>query len=269
MIEWSVNPEIFSIGPLAVRWYGLLFAMSFFIGFQIMTWIFKLEKRSEKDLNDLVWYMIAGTVVGARIGHCLFYSPGYYLSNPLEILALWHGGLASHGAAVGILIVMYYYTKTHKGINYLWVFDRVVVTVALAAFFIRMGNLFNSEIYGKPTDGTWGFIFKYVDNVPRHPTQLYEALAYLAIFVFLFFYYKKNYKTLKEGAIFGYFLIGIFGFRIFVEYFKENQEAFESSMPLNMGQLLSIPLVIAGVIILFRAKEKIIEKPKNEKLINR
>ncbi len=254
MIEWNINPELFSVGIFSIRWYGLLFAMSFFIGFQIMTWIFKIEKKSEKDLNDLVWYMILGTVIGARLGHCLFYSPMYYLSNPLEILAIWHGGLASHGAAIGILTAMYYYTKNRKGISYLWIFDRVVVTVALAAVFIRMGNLFNSEIYGKPTSGNWGFIFTAVDNIPRHPTQIYEAVAYLVIFIFLFVLYKKHTTKIKEGLLFGYFLVGIFGFRIFVEYFKENQEAFESALPMNMGQILSIPLVILGVYLILRTR---------------
>ncbi len=255
MIEWSVNPEIFSVWIFSIRWYGLLFALSFLVGFKIMDWIFKIEKKSEKDLNDLVWYMIIGTVVGARLGHCLFYSPMYYLSNPLEILAIWHGGLASHGAAIGILIAMYYYTKSRKGISYLWIFDRVVITVALAAVFIRLGNLFNSEIYGKPTNGNWGFIFTAVDNIPRHPTQIYEALAYLLIFIFIFLLYKKYTTKIEEGLLFGYFLVGIFGFRIFVEFFKENQETFESSLPLNMGQLLSIPLVILGIYLIRRAKK--------------
>lgn len=253
MIEWNVNPEIFALGPFSVRWYGVLFAGSFFIGLQIMTWIFKLEKKSEKDLNALVWYMIGGTVVGARLGHCLFYAPTYYLTHPLEILFIWHGGLASHGAAVGILTAMYFYVKSRKGISYLWSFDRVVITVALAGAMIRLGNLFNSEIYGKPTGGDWGFVFKLVDDVPRHPTQLYEAIAYIAVFVFLYLYYKKNYKTLPDGLLFGYFLSFVFGFRIFVEYFKENQESFENSMPLNMGQILSIPLVIFGLYLIKRA----------------
>lgn len=261
MIEWNVNPEIIRVWMFSIRWYGVLFALSFLIGFQIMTWIFKREKKSEKDLNDLVWYMILGTVIGARLGHCLFYNPTYYLSNPLEILAVWHGGLASHGAAIGILLAIYLYTKKREGIGYLWIFDRVVITVALGGAFIRLGNLMNSEIYGKPTNGNWGFIFTSVDNIPRHPTQIYEAIAYLIIFVFLFYNYKNSKSRLKDGVLFGYFLIGVFGFRIFVEFFKENQEAFEATLPLNMGQILSIPLVLLGLYLVFNKrtdkKEKI------------
>lgn len=255
MITWNVSPEIFSLGPIHVRWYGLLFAMSFIVGYQIFTWIFKIEKRSENDLNDLVWYMILGTVIGARLGHCLFYNPDYYLSHPLEILMVWKGGLASHGAAIGILTAIYLFVKKRPKFTYLWVMDRIVITVALAAFFIRMGNLFNSEIVGKPTDLPWGFVFTSIDNVPRHPAQLYEAIAYLIIFFILFFQYKKQKENIRDGFLFGEFLIGIFGFRFFVEFIKENQSLFENSMSLNMGQILSIPLVILGIYLLAIRKE--------------
>jgi prolipoprotein diacylglyceryl transferase len=201
MITWDVSPEIFSIGPISIRWYGLLFAASFLIGFQIMTRIFKNEKKSQKDLNDLLWYMIIGTIVGARLGHCLFYNPEYYLSNPLEILKTWKGGLASHGAAVGIVTAIYFYSKKKVGQSFLWVMDRVVITVALAGFFIRTGNLMNSEILGKVTDVPWAFKFvnAYVNEpmLPRHPAQLYEALSYLAIFVILFFIYQKSFKEIQ------------------------------------------------------------------------
>ncbi len=252
MIEWNINPEIVRIGAFAIRWYGLLFVLSFLVGMEIMSWIFRQEKKNKKDLEDLAWYVILGTIIGARLGHCLFYNPSYYLSNPLEILAVWHGGLASHGAAIGILIAIYIYTKKTEGISYLWIFDRLVITVALGGAFIRIGNLMNSEIYGKPTNSNWGFIFTAVDDLPRHPTQIYEALAYFIIFIILFLLYKYKRERLKEGELFGYFLIGVFGFRIFVEYFKENQEAFEYSLPLNMGQLLSIPLVIFGLYLVIR-----------------
>jgi len=255
LITWSVSPEIFSLGPIHVRWYGLLFAMSFIVGYQIFTWIFKIEKRSENDLNDLVWYMILGTVIGARLGHCLFYNPDYYLSHPLEILMVWKGGLASHGAAIAIPTAIYLFVKKRPKFTFLRVMDRIVITVALAAFFIRMGNLFNSEIVGKPTDLPWGFVFTSIDNVPRHPAQLYEAIAYLIIFVVLFFQYKKQKENIKDGILFGEFLIGIFGFRFFVEFVKENQSLFENSMSFNMGQILSIPLVILGIYLLAIRKE--------------
>ena len=256
MITWSVSPEIFSIGFIHIRWYGLLFAASFFIGFYIMEKIFKEEGKTEKDLNDLVWYMILGTVIGARLGHCLFYNPGYYLSNPLEILMVWHGGLASHGAAIGILTAIYLFTKNRKGISFIWMMDRVVITVALAGFFIRLGNLFNSEIYGKPAEVAWSFIFTSIDNVPRHPTQIYESLAYLAVFIFLFKLYRRKKANLPDGTLFGLFLVLVFTFRFFVEFLKANQTYFESGMVLNMGQILSIPLVITGIVILVRIYNK-------------
>ena len=256
-ITWSISPEIFSLGIIHIRWYGLLFASSFLIGFKIMEWVYKKENRPMDDLNDLIWFMILGTVIGARLGHCLFYNPDYYLSNPIEILKIWRGGLASHGAALGIFTALYYYSKKKKNQSFLWVADRVAITVALAGFFIRMGNLFNSEIIGTPTDLPWGFIFTSVDNVPRHPAQLYEALFYLLSFVIISFQYKKHVGKFKDGYLFGIFLILIFGFRFFVEFFKKHQELFEQGMVLNMGQLLSIPLVIAGIYLVYNAKKKV------------
>lgn len=221
--------------------------------------IFKRENKSEHDLNDLVWYMILGTVLGARLGHCLFYNPDYYLSHPLEILQIWKGGLASHGAGIGIITALMLYTRKKKEISFLWIMDRVVITVALSGFFIRLGNLFNSEIIGKPTNGNWGFIFVSVDNIPRHPAQLYEAIAYLLIFIFLLSFYFRVKGKFKNGLLFGLFLISIFGFRFFVEFFKENQSLFEQKLFLNMGQLLSIPFVIMGIYFLFRKDKKVIK----------
>jgi len=259
LIEWNVSPEIFSLGPLTVRWYGVLFAVSFVVGFQIMSWIFQKEKRPEKDLNDMIWHMIIGTVAGARLGHCMFYNPNFYLTHPIEILKVWQGGLASHGAAVGILIALYLYCRKKKDQPYLWVLDRIVITAAFGGFLIRMGNLFNSEIVGKPTDLPWGFLFPYDREhalVPRHPTQIYEAIAYLATFLILFFYYKKKGGDFKPGIIFGLFLVFVFTFRFFVEFLKENQSLFEKDMSLNMGQILSIPLILLGFFFIFRRVKK-------------
>lgn len=259
MIYWDVSPDIFSIGPITIRWYGLLFAASFIVGYQLMMMIFHKEGRSEKDLNDLVWYMVIGTVAGARLGHCLFYSPEYYLVHPLEILMVWKGGLASHGAAIGIILALYLYVRSRKGFTFLWIMDRVVITVALSGFFIRMGNLFNSEIFGKPTDVPWAFVFAIVDDKPRHPTQIYEAIAYLIIFILLLRMYLHSEGKVKEGKLFGIFLILVFGFRFFVEFLKENQSQFEEGMELNMGQLLSIPFVLLGAYILTMKEKKTIK----------
>ena len=224
-----------------------------------MTVIFRKESKDENDLNDLIWHMILGTVIGARLGHCLFYNPAYYLANPLEILMVWKGGLASHGAAIGILLAIYLFVKKKKNYSFLWVMDRVVITVALAGFFIRMGNLFNSEIIGKQTDVPWAFVFEMVDNVPRHPAQLYEAIAYLVVFFVLIIYYFRKNAKFKAGFVFGMFLVSVFTFRFLVEFIKEDQTYFEKGMPLNMGQILSIPLILLGVYLLFRNDKKIIK----------
>ena len=247
MINWDVSPEIFSLGPLSIRWYGLLFACSFLFGYQIMLKIFKKEGKSENDLNDLVMYMILGTVIGARLGHCFFYNPAYYLNDPLEIIKVWKGGLASHGAAIGILTALYLYVRKRPHIKYLWLIDRIVIPTALGGSFIRLGNLFNSEIIGVKADVPWAFVFTSVDSVPRHPAQLYESIAYLLVFVFLIWYYYKLDGEIKHGYFLGLFLILVFAFRFFVEFVKENQTYFEEGMFLNMGQLLSIPLVIVGI----------------------
>jgi prolipoprotein diacylglyceryl transferase len=259
VIYWDVSPDIFSIGPFTIRWYGLLFAAAFIIGYQIIYVIFKKESKPETVLNDLLWHMILGTVLGARLGHCLFYNPAYYLANPLEILQVWKGGLASHGAAIGILLALYFFNRKHKEYSYLWVVDRIVITVALAGFFIRMGNLFNSEIIGTPTDVPWAFVFASVDGVPRHPAQLYEAIAYLSIFIFLITHYFKTSGKFKNGLLLGWFLILIFGFRFLIEFVKEDQTYFEKGWLLNMGQLLSIPFVLLGIFLVLRKEKKIIK----------
>lgn len=253
-IVWDVNPEILPLGSLAIRWYGLLFALGFVLGYLIIGKMFKNEKLPEKMLDSITTYMVIGTVVGARLGHCLFYEPAYYLSNPIKILKIWEGGLASHGAAIGILLALYLFSRKVKK-PYLWTLDRIVIVVALAGFFIRMGNLMNSEIYGGETGLPWGFIFVQAGEVvPKHPTQIYEALSYLGIFGILYaIYIKVGPKKLKTGLIFSLFLILLFSVRFLIEFIKEPQVAFEETMALNMGQLLSIPFILVGVVLLFRA----------------
>lgn len=249
-IHWNVDPEIFSLFGLSVRWYGLLFAASFYFGYILFTRFFKLENIKIEILDRLTLYMALGTILGARLGHCLFYEPEYYLSNPIEIIKIWRGGLASHGAAVGILIALYYFSKKEKR-TYLWTVDRIVITVALSGFFIRTGNLMNSEIYGVQTNVPWGFIFERVgESVPKHPTQIYEALTYLIIFFLLYKLYYRYKGKPKEGLLFSLFLILTFTMRFMIEFIKNEQVNFEKDMLLNMGQILSIPFVLIGIALL-------------------
>jgi len=250
-IQWNVNPEIFHIGGLSVRWYGLLFAMGFYVGYLIMEKFFKKEGLPLPILDKLAMYMIISTVIGARLGHCLFYETSYYMQNPIEILYIWHGGLASHGAAIGILFALFLFARKTK-ISYWWVLDRIVIVTALAGLFIRSGNLMNSEIYGHVTNLPWGFVFVRDDKMllPRHPTQIYEALCYLLISLSLLWIYFKNDGKPKPGMIFGLFLIALFTVRFVLEFLKETQVDFEKVMVLNMGQLLSIPFILAGILIL-------------------
>ena len=251
IIPWDVDHEIFSIGRFAVRWYGLLFASSFLFGYIIFRRIFKNEGLGEDVLDKLTIYMAIGTIAGARLGHCLFYEPAYYLANPLEILAVWHGGLASHGAAIGILLALWLFLRKVKK-PFMWILDRIVIVVALAGFFIRTGNLMNSEIYGIETTLPWGFVFlRNGESAPKHPTQIYEALAYLCVFILLFRLYWRRKGEFTHGILFSLFLILVFAFRFFVEYVKEDQVAFEAGMKLNMGQWLSIPFVISGLVLLW------------------
>lgn len=254
-ITWNPDPEIFRIGSIAIRWYGVLFASGFVTGYFLMQHFFKKEGIPLKLLDQLTTTMVIATVVGARLGHCLFYEPEYYLRNPIDILKIWEGGLASHGAAIAILFAIYLFARKSK-LSYWRVIDRIAVVTALAGFFIRMGNLMNSEIFGKPTTLPWGFIYENASDPaqrlqPRHPSQIYEGLAYLVIFaVLMLIYYRKNNRP-KEGLLISLFLILVFITRFFIEFLKEPQVGFEASMALNMGQLLSIPFVLAGVAGLF------------------
>lgn len=257
-ITWTASPEIFSLGPLTVRYYGLFFAIAFLLGYYIVERMFKRENAPEKWLDSLFVYVVVATVVGARLGHVLFYGWEYYSQNPGEILMIWNGGLASHGGAFGILFAIWLYSKRVTKKSMLWTLDRLVVAVALAAVFIRLGNLMNSEIVGRVTDLSWGFRFlraSGIDNpeLPRHPTQIYEALCYLVTFAILMHLYWRTNARHRQGLIFGVFLIGIFATRFFIEFVKENQEAFEEGMALNMGQILSIPFVLLAGYLIYRA----------------
>lgn len=253
MIQWDVSPILVEFGAVKIRWYGLMFVMGFSGGLHLMRWVCKREGKDPEAMENLLIYMILGTTIGARLGHCLFYDPVYYLSNPLKILYIWEGGLASHGGTAGVILSVYLFLRKTKDFNFVWLLDRLSMPAAMTATFIRIGNLMNSEILGKPTDGTWGIVFSKVDSIPRHPAQLYESASYFLIFVSLFCIYKFTSLRLKAGFMFGFGIGSIFLARIFIEFFKENQEAFEQGMLLNMGQLLSIPFVMICYYMAYRA----------------
>jgi phosphatidylglycerol---prolipoprotein diacylglyceryl transferase len=214
---WNINPDIIAIGGIRIRWYGVMFALSFTLGYQIMKWMYVHEKKDLKNLDQLLFYLIGGTIIGARLGHCFFYDPGYYLSNPVKIFAVWEGGLASHGGGIGVLLALYLYKQKTKD-SYLWLLDRVAI--------------------------------------PRHPAQVYEALSYILIFFLLMFMYKRVERKLNNGTIFGVFLVLVFTSRFFIEFVKTSQEAYSLEFWMSTGQTLSIPFIFAGVMLIFVALKK-------------
>ena len=259
-VHWHIDPVLFHIGSLGIRWYSLLFVSGFIIGWYIFRGFFRREGISEDLLDPLLYTLLIGTIVGARLGHCLFYQPDYYLGSWQgfwEIFMPWKGGLASHGGAIALILAMWWYAR-HYGkkndFDFLWIMDHLCITVAFAGCLIRLGNLFNSEIYGDVTSLPWGFIFDLRgETEPKHPTQLYESLSYLVLGLILVWLYKKKLDKLPRGFFFGLFLIGCFGMRFLIEFIKEPQVGFEETMTLNMGQLLSLPFIIAGIGILVMA----------------
>ncbi|NLU37470.1 MAG: prolipoprotein diacylglyceryl transferase [Bacteroidales bacterium] len=263
-IHWDFNPDIFVVFGRPVRWYGLMFAIGFVIGYKMVEKQLKHEKEEAKWLDNLLFYIVIGTIVGARLGHVFFYGWEYYSQHPIEILFVWQGGLASHGGVIGIFLALLVFSKIYTKRNVFWVIDRVVIPTAIVAMLIRMGNLFNSEIYGVQTSLPWGFIFeRNHETVPKHPTQLYEAIAYLiTFFVVKHFYWKTDAKN-KTGFISGVFFIMVFTARFLIEFVKEDQEAFEAGMTFNMGQWLSIPFILGGIALIFMAQKGML----NQKII--
>jgi prolipoprotein diacylglyceryl transferase len=260
-IFWDVNPDIFVIPGLnhPVRWYGLSWALGFLLSQQVMYYIYKADGRPREEVDTLTIYMLVAAMAGARLGHVLFYEPMEFFRRPLHVFAIWEGGLASHGGAIGILTALYFFARKTK-VPYLWIVDRLVIVSALTGCLIRLGNLMNSEMIGLPTTVPWAFIFARVDNVPRHPAQLYEAIYCFALFVLLFWLYRARRKTMNNGLLTGLFLVILFSLRFVDEFFKINQEAFEDGLLLNMGQILSIPFVICGIVILVIS----LRKPGND-----
>lgn len=256
-IHWNVDPEIFKLWIFSIRYYGLFFASGFLIGYYMVEKMMKLEGVNPKWVDSLFFYLIIATILGSRLGHVFFYSWDYYSQHPEEILKVWHGGLASHGGAVGILVAIFIYSKVITKRTMLWTMDRIVVPIALVAAFIRLGNLMNSEIYGTATTMPWGVIFeRNGETVAKHPTQIYEALSYLFSFGVLNFLYWKTSAKNRPGLIMGAFFVLMFSARFLIEFIKEDQEAFEAGMMLNMGQWLSIPFILCGVFLIYRAVTK-------------
>jgi len=259
LVHWNTPPEIISdfLGFITIRWYSLLFGLSFFIGYYIFLYIAKKENKKVEDLDDLVLYMFLATVIGARLGHCLFYDFHYYfIENPLAIFKIWEGGLASHGAIFTILPVLYYFIKKHEGYTYLWLLDRICWVIALAATFIRLGNFFNSEIVGVPTDGSWGIVFmQNGENFPRVPIMLFESASYFFVFILLSYLYVSKDGKVREGLMSSIFFTLMLTFRFICEFWKSDFGE-EVMWGLNSGQLLSIPFIGFGIALLIYTYRK-------------
>ncbi|GIU17310.1 prolipoprotein diacylglyceryl transferase [Shewanella sp. MBTL60-007] len=246
---WNIDPVAIDVMGLKVHWYGILFALAIASGFQVMKRIYIKESLPVESLDNLLMYCVVGIIVGARLAHCLFYDPAYYFSHPLKIFAIWEGGLASHGGGLGAILALYYYQRQVK-LPFLFLLDRLAIATAIFGFFVRMANFVNSEILGLPSTVPWAIVFERVDMLPRHPAQLYEAIAYLLIFVLLWAIYKLTDMKLKHGAIFGLFLVLVFSSRFLIEMVKVKQAVYADTWTFSAGQLLSIPFLIVGVALL-------------------
>ena len=244
---WNMNPILLELGPIKIYWYGLFFVGSFFIGLEIFKWIYRRESRDPNILDNLVIYVLLGAAIGARLVHCFFYEPSYFLEQPLKIFAIWEGGLASHGGMLGVLITVWIFTKYHKE-SYLWLLARFTIVGSLTATAIRLGNFINSEIIGLPSELPWAIVFQRVDNIPRHPVQLYEAIAYISIFILLLTLYKKSTPTVATKLLPPLFLVTLFSSRFVIEYAKTRQAIYSTDLPFSIGQMLSIPFIIIGIV---------------------
>lgn len=244
---WNVDPNILTLGPLQLRWYGLLFVGSFFLGLMILQWIYKREDRDPEVLDNLLIYVMVGAVLGARLMHCFAYEPEFYLAHPLEILKVWKGGLASHGGLLGVLLALYFFARRYNE-SFLWLLSRVAIPGALTAAFVRFGNLFNSEILGLPSDKPWAIVFERIDMIPRHPVQLYEAFAYLFLLLILITIYKRVTPAFATKILPGIFLTYMFIVRFLLEYTKTRQADYTTDLPFTTGQMLSVPFILVGIV---------------------
>ena len=266
-ITWTADPILLDTSFIDIRWYSLMFLIGFLGGYKIIEKIFKHEGAPESWLGSLLIYVMFGTIIGARLGHVFFYEWEQYSQNPIDIFKVWEGGLASHGGTIGVALAVFLFSKFKAHRSVIWTLDRLAVAVAMVAGLIRLGNLFNHEIYGHATDMPWAF--RFIDNVhawqagaqpiftaPSHPTQLYEALCYFALFgLLMWMYWKKNSQE-RPGLLLGIFFVWVFGSRFIIEFVKNNQVAFEETMTLNMGQWLSVPFVLIGIILIIYAMKR-------------
>ena len=283
-IQWDPSVEAFSLGPLTFRWYSLCWLIGLALAYFVVRYLYKDQKIAPEKFDPLFIYCFLGILIGARLGHCIFYQPEYYLTSgkgfiemllPINILPdggwklVGYEGLASHGGTLGLILALWLYVRRTK-VPIWQVLDNIAIATGTTACFIRLGNLMNSEIIGRVTDVPWAFIFEHVDKVPRHPAQLYEAIAYALLFVIMLCIYRHDRKAFRQpsatgatltakvgtGFYFGLCLTYIFTFRFFIEFFKENQVAFEDSMTFDMGQLLSLPFVAIGLWCMWRSRKK-------------
>ena len=276
-IQWNPSLEAFSIGSFSFRWYSLCWLIGLALAYFVVKKLYKEQKIKDELFDPLFIYCFLGILIGARLGHCIFYQPDYFLTSFKGFVEMllpihfgndgsWLGqtfgffmtgyaGLASHGGTAGLMLALWLYTKRTK-LNLWTVLDNIAIATGTTACFIRLGNLMNSEIIGKATDVPWAFVFEKVDMLPRHPGQLYEAIAYALLFVIMWALHKKWPEKIGTGWYFGFCLTYIFTFRFFIEYTKEIQEAFEASLPIDMGQILSIPFIVLGAWCMLRAKAK-------------
>ncbi len=263
VIHWGFDPVIFALGALQIRWYGVLWASAFLLGQQFVSWMYRNEKQRSSDSDRLLVYLLIGTVVGARLGHCLIYDPVYYLNNPLAILKTWEGGMASHGGAAGLLLALWLYSRRFPVPSFLWLLDRIAIPAAFGGALIRFANFLGSDIVGRPTSGTWGVVFDAVDSLPRHPVQLYESAAYLAVFALLLALYSRKHTHAAHGLFSGLFLFLVFLARVILEFFKEPQAAYEAGLTITVGQWLSLPFLLAGSFLVAVAMRKSRRQPKH------
>jgi prolipoprotein diacylglyceryl transferase len=254
--HWQFDPIALHVGPLQLHWYGVLFALAFVLGQQLLAWCYRREDYDSQALDSLMPWALIGTVLGARLAHCLIYDPAYYLSQPLAILRVWEGGLASHGGALGLMLALWLYSRRHPQPGFAWLLDRIALPAALGGALVRCANFLNSEILGRPTGGDWGVVFAAIDPLPRHPVQLYEAGAYLLIAALLWTVYRRHGRATPSGLLAGLFLLTVFAARALLETLKTPQAAYESGFAVSVGQWLSLPLMALGLWLVWRAKRR-------------